>query len=94
MLNQEFTAILKKMPGKGGWTYVSWPESAAFFDTRGLVKIGGKIDGYPFKSSFMPMGDGTHLLPVKAGIRKAIKKDAGDTVTVKLEEYFENKTKI
>ena len=46
----------------------------------------GTIDGQPFRSSFMALGDGTHMLPVKADIRKAIGKQAGDTVTVHLVE--------
>jgi hypothetical protein len=34
----------------------------------------------------MAMGDGTHKLPVKAEVREAIRKEAGDTVSVRLEE--------
>lgn len=79
---------LEKYPGKGGWTYAALPDvkpdpSAPF----GWRRVKGSIDTYSFENyRLMPMGNGQLFLPVKADVRKMIKKEAGDSVYVVLYE--------
>ena len=83
---KEFEAQLSKGENKGAWTCVVMDDVPQLFGTRGLVKIRGAIDGEPFDGALMAQGDGTHRLPVRATLRRAIGKEAGDTVHVRIDE--------
>ena len=76
--------LMQRMSGKGGWSYIEIkeisPDHKAHF---GMVRVKGYIDSYEIKQyNLMPMGNGNLFLPVKAEIRKKIKKEAGDLVHV------------
>ena len=82
-----FTAPLTKDQDVGGWTVVVMPDSGTFFGTRKPVKVGGTVDGHPFEATLLPKGDGTHIIPIKAALRKIIGKDQGD-VTIHITRRF------
>jgi len=76
--------LLRKSPAKGSWTYAEIPEILQNKNNPfGWVKVKGFIDDYELKQyKLMPMGNGKLFLPVKAAIRKKIKKEAGDFIKV------------
>ena len=86
MLPKTFTAVLQKGTHKGSWTRVVMLDSVEYFGTRSNVKVKGTVDSHSFEGTFIAVGDGTHMLPIKAEIRKVIEKDVGDTVTITITE--------
>lgn len=87
-IDATFTATMKTDSDIGGWTVVVMPGSGEYFGTRRPVKVAGTIDGHPFSATFLPSGDGTHMLPIKAAVRKLIGKESGAEVTVHLQQRF------
>lgn len=84
LIHKEY--LLQKFPGKGGWTYAEIPEIVQNKNNPfGWVTVKGSIDAYELKHyKLMPMGNGHLFLPVKAAVRKLIKKEAGDYVLITL----------
>ena len=54
------------------------------FGRKGRVPVKGTINGFPFRSSLMNMGDG-HMMAVNAELRAGGKCKAGDTVKIVME---------
>jgi len=82
LVNKKF--LLERFKGKGGWTYVRLPELRKDKKTSSRsIKVKGTIDGFEIsKYHLMPMAEGKLFLPVRAEIRKKIKKEEGDHVHI------------
>jgi len=87
-IDTTFTAPIRRDEGPGAWTIVVMPNSGEFFGTRRPVKVGGTIDGLPFQATLLPMGNGHHMVPIKAALRAKLGKSAGEDITVHLRQRF------
>lgn len=85
-LDKSFTAVLNDARIGTAGPASSCPARPSTFGTRGLVRNRGSISGHHFRGSFMALGDGTRKLAVPANMRAHVGKDAGDTVSVQLDE--------
>ena len=83
---RRFEAVLVRPEGTGTWTYLVVPfDTNKEFGTKSQVRVKGTVDGHPFQSTLLPTGGGGHFLVVKSDVRKAIVKEAGETVRVTIE---------
>ena len=84
MKKLEFTV---KLEGKGG-SSVAWLNAPfdviKVFGTRARVPVRGTINGFPFRTSLMPMG-GCHGMAVNKTMRDGAGVEAGDTVSIVME---------
>lgn len=62
------------------------------FGTRARVPVRGTVNGFPFRSSIFPRGDGTHYMVVNRETREGAGVAAGDTVSFVMERDDEPRT--
>jgi Domain of unknown function (DUF1905) len=61
------------------------------FGTRGRVAVKGTLNGFPFRSSLMPMG-GCHMMPVNKTLCASSGTRPADIVDVVMERDAEERT--
>jgi len=79
---------VKQFPQKGGWVYLSIPQTYKDFGGKpkwGLIPATITLGKTTWKRSLLPFGDGTLFIALSEKIRKAEKINVGDSVTVTFE---------
>lgn len=85
-MKQEFYAVLKK-DAPGSWTLIEIPfDVEQVFKAKGYIQVKGTIEDIHYSGiRLMPTGNGRYWMPVNEQLRKKMKRDIGDTVSVTME---------
>jgi len=80
---RQFHAELVARGPKGAWTHMYIPfDVHEVFGSKARVPVSGTINGFPFRTSIMPVGDGAHYMAITREMQKGANVVAGDTVSV------------
>jgi len=67
------------------WTFLNLPkEASAKLPSRGMTSVEGTLNGFPFRATLEPDGEGGHWLKVDRKLREAAGAEAGDVVTLEI----------
>lgn len=77
---------VQQFPQAGGWYYVAVPQRyTEIFQTltvRGLIAVHAVVGEVSWDTSLLPMGDGTHFIPLPAKVRRTNQLDVGSCVNL------------
>jgi hypothetical protein len=92
-MQQKFKAKLVAIGPKGAWTILPIPLNVAeVFASKARVPVMGTMNGFPFRNSLMPEGDGTHRMMVGKELQAGAKARAGDVVSVVMKRDEEERS--
>jgi hypothetical protein len=67
------------------WTFLTLPkEASAKLPSRGMTSVEGALNGFSFRATLEPDGQGGHWLKVDRKMREAAGAEAGDIVTLEI----------
>jgi hypothetical protein len=83
---QIFTVQLIGRGPNGAWTHLDVPFNVEeAFGTRARVAVRGTVNGFPFRTSIMPRGQGVFYMAFTKEMQQATKAGVGDAVSVVME---------
>jgi hypothetical protein len=90
---QVFKTRLESMGEGDAWSVFRMPFSVEkVFGTRARVPVKGTINGFSFRSSLFPMGDGQHFMMVNKQMWEGAKINPGRLIEVVLQEDTDIRT--
>lgn len=89
---KRFRAKLEELKGMAALRITIPFDVHDVFGSRARVPVRGTINGFAFRSSIFPVGDGTHYMVANRAMRGGGKLKGGDTASVTLERDEEPRT--
>jgi len=91
-LAKTFSAVLERTGNSLNWTHILIPfDSVKVWGTRGVLKVKGEINGFPFRTSLFPTGDGRHTMIVNKQMQKGGRATPGMLAQFRLEPDLEER---
>lgn len=89
---KSFQATLERGGGALNWVIVRIPfDVSKLWGKRGQLRVSGEINGFVFRTSLFPTGDGRHILLVNKGMQKGGGAGLGVTARFRLEPDTEKR---
>ncbi len=85
-MKQHYKSRLVAHGPNGAWTFLKIPFNVEkTFGSKAQVRVAGTLNGFAFRSSLMPLGDGTHRMAVSKLLQAGAKAGAGSVVAVTMD---------
>jgi uncharacterized protein YdeI (YjbR/CyaY-like superfamily) len=85
-LAKSFRATLERLESRLNWVVIHVPlDVPKVWRSRGRLKVKGEINGFPFRTSLFPTGQGRHMMLVNKQMQKGGKVVAGSVAHFRLE---------
>ena len=90
---KRFEARLERLRSRLNWIVIHVPfDAAKVWGLRGQIKVKGDVDGFAFRTSLFPTGQGRHLLLVNKRMQKGARAVEGSVARFQIEIDSEERT--
>jgi uncharacterized protein YdeI (YjbR/CyaY-like superfamily) len=81
-----FEAVLERTGDRLNWTVIRVPfDVSKLWGVRGQLRVKGEINGFPFRTSLFPTGNGTHMMMVNKKMQAGSKAAPGSNAHFRVE---------